>query len=101
MTGAHARYAQWNEALLRHAVPALWLEVLRGLTFGGERFGARATFAELGVNAPPLLLSSLPDLSKVQREWQPCAQQLYSLLSNEALLPHPSPDMLEWYRPRL
>ena len=92
LDGKHKQNAAWNEALMRHAVPQLWLEVLRMFTtrevsvFLSDIGGHQVDDKYLG----GLMLDSLPDLDQVRQEWQPCAKELYKLLSGEKLLPHVS-----------
>ena len=85
--GKHASMAQWNDALMRYGVPSLWLEVLHLI---GPRRDARLpgglpSPAELG----RAVLARLPDLDQVEPAWRACGKQLYRLLTNTPLLPHP------------
>ena len=87
--GKHADMARWNDALMRHAVPRLWVDVLKLL--GPRRADLRGMLPSLLV-APPdrAVLCRLPDLDSVQPAWRPCAEELYTLLMKEDLLPHTS-----------
>ena len=60
--------------LLRHALPRLYLAVLKDLARPDGM--AAAVFARL------------PDLERVAEAWKPCAVSLYSLLREEPILPH-------------
>ena len=67
----HEQYAQWNDALLRDALPLLWREAL------------------LKLPSDEAVLARLPDLDSVEVQWKPCAEKLYKLVTDAPGLPHP------------
>ena len=87
--GQHATKATWNDALMRFAVPRLWLDVLFIL---GPRRTELPALAQRADDPGRAVLSRLPDLDQVEEAWRPCAERLYELLRDReaALLPHPS-----------
>ena len=75
MGDQHVRWAKWNDTLLRHALPRLWMEALRD-------------FVQLDAVKPEHILARLPNLASVSANWKPCAVALYSLVSDTRILPH-------------
>ena len=72
---SHVQMASWNAALLCHALPRLWVDVIVQLRTDGT----------LSADAMHTLL---PDLGTVGAAWQPCATAVYELLRHCPVLPH-------------
>ena len=81
----HVKWAKWNDTLLRHALPRLWLDAMRDLV---SREHA----------TPAHVLARLPNLEKVHEKWQPLAVTLFQMLSSVQLLPHASTST--WVSPQ-
>lgn len=75
LDGAHARMAQWNDSLCRHALPRLWVEALRIL--GPQVESLRRAGLVAPEEAEPhdagarRVLARLPEVERIAAPWQP------------------------------
>ena len=81
----HVKWAKWNDTLLRHALPRLWLEAMRDLVSRRHVTSAH-------------VLARLPNIWQVHEKWQPLTVMLFKLLASVQILPHVSPS--NWVSPQ-